>query len=67
MLTTDGNKSTSGVEKALIGQTYKARETAGYWKHMIIHCIIHQQGLCGKYLNPPGVLELAHIVNDGFH
>ena len=41
-VTTDVGKNICGIEKALVGQIYKACENVRYLKPIIINCIIHQ-------------------------
>ena len=48
---TDGGKNMCGVGKGLVGQIYKACESMGCLLPMILHCIFHQQTVCGKYLD----------------
>jgi len=50
-VTTDGAKNISGRGKGLVGHIFKACEESKCSKPMVIHCIIHQQALCGRYLN----------------
>ncbi|CAM4598867.1 unnamed protein product [Lepidochelys kempii] len=47
-VTADGGRNVCGSKKGLVGQIYKACESAGCPKPMILHCILHQQALCGK-------------------
>lgn len=35
-----------GSERGLAEQIYKARENVRCLNPMVIHCIVHQQGLC---------------------
>ena len=46
-----------GTQKELVGQIYKACKESKCTKPMVIHCIIHQQALCGKRLNLSNVIE----------
>ncbi|KAG6940107.1 GTF2I repeat domain containing 2, partial [Chelydra serpentina] len=55
--TTNGGRNMCGSKKGLVGQIYKACESAGCPKPMILHCILHQQTLCGKYLDLSCVME----------
>ncbi|KAH1171522.1 hypothetical protein KIL84_007140, partial [Mauremys mutica] len=55
-ITTDGDRNMCGSKKGLVGQIYKACESAGCPKP-ILHCILHQQALCGKYLDLSCVME----------
>ncbi|CAN7943134.1 unnamed protein product, partial [Ixodes pacificus] len=41
----------SGVRKGLVAQITKAAEVGGLTKPMFLHCMIHQQALCGKYVD----------------
>lgn len=47
-VTTDGGRNMCGIGK---GHIHKACETVRCSKPMVIHSVIHQQVLCGKYLN----------------
>jgi len=40
-----------GTQKGLVEQINKACKESKCTKHMVIHCIIHEQALCGKHLN----------------
>ncbi|CAM2119702.1 unnamed protein product [Caretta caretta] len=42
-ITTDGGRNMCGSKKGLVGQIYKACESVGCPKPMILHCILHQQ------------------------
>ncbi|CAN7976684.1 unnamed protein product, partial [Ixodes persulcatus] len=53
----DGGKNMSGVRKGLVGQITKAAEVGGLAKPMFLHCMIHQQALCGKYVDMSCVLK----------
>ena len=63
-ISTDEGKNMCGAVKGLVGQTFKIAETAGCSKFMFLHCMIHQQALCGKYLDLSRVIE---SVNGGLH
>ena len=56
-VTTDGGKNMCGTGKGLVGKIFKACEEAKCSKPLVIHCIIHQQALCGKHLNLSCVIE----------
>ncbi|KAI5150109.1 hypothetical protein ENBRE01_1306 [Enteropsectra breve] len=56
-ITTDGGKNVSGTGIGLIGHIFRACEEANCNRPLVIHCIIHQQALCGKYLNMASVIE----------
>lgn len=63
-VTTDGAKNMCGTGKGLVGQIFKACEEAKCTKPLVIHCIIHQQVLCGKHLNLSCVIEVVvSVVN----
>ena len=47
----------SGTGKGLVVSIYTACENTRCTRPMVIHCIIHQHVLCGKYLNLSCVLE----------
>ncbi|KAI5152244.1 hypothetical protein ENBRE01_2681 [Enteropsectra breve] len=53
----DGGKNVSGTGIGLIGHTFRACEEANCNRPLVIHCIIHQQALCGKYLSMASVIE----------
>ncbi|CAN7952210.1 unnamed protein product, partial [Ixodes pacificus] len=53
----DGGKNMSGVRKGLVGQITKAAEVGGLTKPMFLHCMIHQQAPCGKYVDMSCVLK----------
>ncbi|CAN7948344.1 unnamed protein product [Ixodes pacificus] len=53
----DGGKNMSGVRKGLVGQITKAAEVGGLTKPMFLHSMIHQQALCGKYVDMSCVLK----------
>jgi hypothetical protein len=40
-----------GNKKGLVGQICNASESAGSPKPMALHCITHQQALCGKSMD----------------
>ena len=47
-----------------VGQSSKAVENFGGLKPLVIHCILHQQALCGKYIDLSSVLDpVISIVN----
>ena len=54
-----------GGEKCLlVGQIYKACENVRCSQPIVIHCLIHFQVLCGKFLNPWCITEpLVSTVN----
>ncbi|XP_076356891.1 general transcription factor II-I repeat domain-containing protein 2-like [Tachypleus tridentatus] len=58
-VTTDGGKNMCDVENGLVGQIYKDVESTESSKPMVLHCIIHQQALCTKYLDLPHVMQPA--------
>ncbi|XP_050500946.1 general transcription factor II-I repeat domain-containing protein 2B-like [Diabrotica virgifera virgifera] len=56
-ITTDGGKNMSGKDKAVVALVSKAVENDGGSKPLALHCIIHQQSLCGKCLDMSDVLK----------
>ncbi|XP_066477822.1 general transcription factor II-I repeat domain-containing protein 2A-like [Tiliqua scincoides] len=56
-VTIDGGKNMSGVKKGLVGQITRRMESSGLSKPMFLHCIIHQQALCVKYVDMTCVLK----------
>jgi len=58
-LTTDGGRNMCGAHTGLVGNVTKAVLETGTAAPMAIHCIIHQQALCGK--NAP-IFEVMNIV-----
>ncbi|UYV82063.1 EPM2AIP1 [Cordylochernes scorpioides] len=56
-ITTDGGKNMSGKDKGVIALVSKAVENDGGSKPLVLHCIIHQQSLCGKCLDMSDVLK----------
>jgi hypothetical protein len=58
-VTTDGGRNMSGTHKGLVGNMCEAVLETGAAKAMAIHCIIHQQTLCGK--NSP-ISEVMNVV-----
>ena len=63
-LTIDGGKNMSGIRKGLVGQIIQACEQEEIAKPMFVHCIIHQQALCAKYVDMTCVLKpVVSIVN----
>ncbi|UYV75067.1 EPM2AIP1 [Cordylochernes scorpioides] len=56
-ITTDGVKNMSGKDKGVVALVSKAVENDGGSKPLVLHCIIHQQSLCGKCLDMSDVLK----------
>ncbi|UYV61751.1 EPM2AIP1 [Cordylochernes scorpioides] len=56
-ITTDGGKNMSGKDKGVVVLVSKAVENDGGSKPLVLHCIIHQQSLCGKCLDMSDVLK----------
>ncbi|GFQ66639.1 general transcription factor II-I repeat domain-containing protein 2 [Trichonephila clavata] len=56
-ITTDGGKNMSGKDKGVVSFVSKAVEIDGGSKPLVLHCIIHQQSLCGKCLDMSEVLK----------
>lgn len=59
-----------GAEKDLVGQFHKGSEKNRYVKPMVVHCTIHEQELCRKYLLyhviKTEVLTVYFICSHGF-
>jgi len=55
-ITTDGGRNMCGTKKGLIGQIFTNCEKEGF-QPMTLHCIIHQQALCGKTLDLSCVMD----------
>ncbi|XP_039264551.2 general transcription factor II-I repeat domain-containing protein 2A-like [Styela clava] len=63
-VTVDGRKNMAEVMKGLVGQIHKQLEDLQLPKRLVIHCIIHQQALCGKDLDVSCVLKpVTAVVN----
>ena len=56
-VTVDGGKNMAGVRKSLVGQIKSHLEDLQISGTLFIHCIIHQQALCGKDLDISCVLK----------
>ncbi|UYV75703.1 EPM2AIP1 [Cordylochernes scorpioides] len=54
---TDGGKNMSGKDKGVVALVSKAVENDGGSKPLVLHCFIHQQSLCGKFLDMSDVLK----------
>lgn len=60
----DGGKNMSAVKEGLAGQIATCVELGGFSKPMFLQCSIHQQALCGKYIDMTCVLKpVASTVN----
>ena len=54
----------SGEKRGLVGQIINECKQLDYPSSMFIHCLIHQQALCGKYMDISAVLKpVTTIVN----
>lgn len=63
-ITTDGGRNMCGKNKGVVGFILKAVENDGGSKPLIVHCIIHQQSLCGKCLDMSEILKpVMQVVN----
>lgn len=58
-ITTDGGKNMSGTKTGVVGNVCKAVEDASGERPIILHCIIHQQALCGKNLEISEVMTVV--------
>ncbi|XP_076354147.1 general transcription factor II-I repeat domain-containing protein 2 isoform X1 [Tachypleus tridentatus] len=56
-VTIDGGKNMAGVKKGLVGLIRKQLEDLQLPSALFIHCIIHQQALCGKDLDISCILK----------
>jgi hypothetical protein len=63
----DGGKNMSGIKIGLIGQITEACEDEGISKPMFLHCILHQQALCGKHVGMSSVLKPAMPIVNFIH
>ncbi|CAH1107975.1 unnamed protein product [Psylliodes chrysocephalus] len=55
--TTDRGKNMCGKNKGVVALVSKAVENVGGSNPLVLHCIIHQQSLCGKCLDMSEVLK----------
>lgn len=63
-LTVDGGKNMSGIKKGLVGQVKQMCNEKNILQPMFLHCIIHQQALCAKYVDISSVLNpVVKMVN----
>ncbi|XP_076043679.1 general transcription factor II-I repeat domain-containing protein 2A-like [Oratosquilla oratoria] len=63
-VTVDEGKNMSGTKKGLVGQITTACEVGGFSKPIFLHCLIHQQALCLKYVDMSCVLKpVVSVVN----
>jgi len=63
-VTVDGGRNMSGINNGLFGQITKACQVAEVSKPMFLHCILHQQALCGKHFDMNCVLKpVVSMVN----
>ena len=63
-VTIDGGKNMSGTKKGLVGQITTACEVGGFLKPIFLHCLIHQQALCLKYVDMSCVMKpVVSVVN----
>ncbi|GFS55224.1 general transcription factor II-I repeat domain-containing protein 2 [Trichonephila inaurata madagascariensis] len=61
---TDGGQNMCGKNKGVVALVSKAVENDGGSKPLVLHCIIHQQSLCGKCLDMSEVLKpVISVVN----
>lgn len=58
-VTTDGGRNMCGTKTGLVGNICNAVTGAGADKPMILHCIIHQQALCGKHMKISDVMDVV--------
>ena len=56
-VTIDGGKNMSGTKRGLVGRITPACEAVGFSKSIFVHCIIHQQALCQKYVDMSCVMK----------
>jgi len=63
-LTIDGGRNMCGVKKGLVGQIKQLCTEKNISEPMFLHCIIHQQALCAKYVDISCVLDpVTKMVN----
>ncbi|XP_065573793.1 general transcription factor II-I repeat domain-containing protein 2-like [Artemia franciscana] len=56
-VTIDGGKNMSGTKRGLVGQITTACEVGGFSKPICLHCLIHQQAFCLKYVDMSCVIK----------
>nr|CAI5833565.1 unnamed protein product [Callosobruchus analis] len=66
-ITTDGGKNMSGKDKGVVALVSKAAENDGGSKPFVLHCIIHQQSLCGKCLDMSESYQLLILSSFGLN
>lgn len=63
-VTTDGGRNMCGTKNGFFGKLYAECEATRAPKPMALHCIIHQQALCGRSTDMSSVLEpVTRVVN----
>ena len=63
-VTVDGGRNMSGTKKGLVGQVKEECKKRKIPQPMFVHCMIHQEALCAKYLDISCVLQpVVKIVN----
>lgn len=58
-ITTDGAPSMVGASRGLIGRMNREMEERGLTALLQVHCLIHQQALCGKVLKWDSVMKVV--------
>ena len=61
-LTVDGGKNMSGIKKGLVGQVKQMCNEKNIPQPMFLHCIIHQQVLCAKYVDISSVVKMVNLI-----
>jgi len=63
-LTVNGGKNMNGIKKCLVGQVKEVCNEKNISEPIFLHCIIHQQALCAKYVDISSVLNpVVKMVN----
>ena len=63
-LTVDGGKNMKSIKKGLVGQMKQMCNEENISQPIFLHCIIHQQALCAKYVGISSVLNpVVKMVN----
>ena len=63
-VTIDGGKNMFGSKKGLVGQITTSCEVEGFSKPIFLHCLIHQQAMCLKYVDMSCVMKpVVSVVN----
>ena len=58
-ITTDGAPSMTGATRGLVGHINREMDERGHTRPFTVHCLIHQQSLCGKVLKMDSVMKVV--------